>query len=581
MTENVTNPYTLTVEASTEYIFYVVANCDESSESDPSATFTFTTKCDPMTITADVYIDEDFESYEGKTYNVKEGVVVPDCWDKYSESTTYVPHVVSGSSYNYYHSGSQSLNFIGDGSNSAYVALPTFTNDLNELMVKFWMKTEGTGSNYKLSLGYITAADVNYNTYQVIEEYDNTTTVTERTTYLSTKNVPAEAARLVFRFYHSGYSWHACCIDDLVVKLSSVEYTVDANSWYAISSPVSTPVVTSVDNLIATGTEKYDFFRYNETNATWENYKVHDFGFENGRGYIYRRTNDATLTFTGTPNNGNDIPVNLTYTEAMDEHLRGFNLIGNPYTTEYALGRACYSLNTNGTWAAQPSSYLVQPFEAVMVQADEAGTYTFTNGSSKDAPKAVEALAIKVNGNGFEDVTYAMLENGKGLNKINHLAEEAPALSIAANGSNYAIAYLGYEVESFPLTLNAQAGTYTIALNSQISSLSYVHLIDNLTGKDIDLLSNAYTFTTDGNSANRFLVKLSPSSLQATEGEIATWNGNSWTVKGEGTLQLFDVMGRKVLSQEVSELSTINTDHLSSGVYVIRLGEKSQKIVVK
>ena len=581
VTENVTNPYTLTVEASTEYIFYVVANCDESSESDPSATFTFTTKCDPMTITADVYIDEDFESYEGKTYNVKEGVVVPDCWDKYSESTTYVPHVVSGSSYNYYHSGSQSLNFIGDGSNSAYVALPTFTNDLNELMVKFWMKTEGTGSNYKLSLGYITAADVNYNTYQVIEEYDNTTTVTERTTYLSTKNVPAEAARLVFRFYHSGYSWHACCIDDLVVKLSSVEYTVDANSWYAISSPVSTPVVTSVDNLIATGTEKYDFFRYNETNATWENYKVHDFGFENGRGYIYRRTNDATLTFTGTPNNGNDIPVNLTYTEAMDEHLRGFNLIGNPYTTEYALGRACYSLNTNGTWAAQPSSYLVQPFEAVMVQADEAGTYTFTNGSSKDAPKAVEALAIKVNGNGFEDVTYAMLENGKGLNKINHLAEEAPALSIAANGSNYAIAYLGYEVESFPLTLNAQAGTYTIALNSQISSLSYVHLIDNLTGKDIDLLSNAYTFTTDGNSANRFLVKLSPSSLQATEGEIATWNGNSWTVKGEGTLQLFDVMGRKVLSQEVSELSTINTDHLSSGVYVIRLGEKSQKIVVK
>lgn len=562
VTENVTNPYTLTVEASTEYIFYVVANCDESSESDPSATFTFTTQCDPIAVDADNPFTENFDA---STFPPT------DCWNTISNGTrnwtrnTYQNHNEGGSASAY--SG-----YYGD----VYLIMPTLAiaND-DEAVVKlsFWSYNTYTGSYDKNSVVLLGNTETElWSPASVSQSWEETTI--DLSAY--------KGQNITLAFKYEGNNAHGWYVDDLKVEfVYNYTKTVNGNSWYAISSPVNAPTATSVDNLIPTGTEKYDFFRYNETNATWENYKVHDFGFENGRGYIYRNSTGNDLTFTGTPNDGNDIIVNLTYTEAMDEHLRGFNLIGNPYTTEYALGRACYSLNTNGTWAAQTSSYLVQPFEAVMVQADEAGNYTFTNGSSKDAPKAVEALAIKVNGNGFEDVTYAMLENGKGLNKINHLAEEAPALSIAANGSDYAIAYLGYEVESFPLTLNAQAGTYTIALNSQISSLSYVHLIDNLTGKDIDLLSNAYTFTTDGNSANRFLVKLSPSSLQATEGEIATWNGNSWTVKGEGTLQLFDVMGRKVLSQEVSELSTINTDHLSSGVYVIRLGEKSQKIVVK
>ena len=64
-------------------------------------------------------------------------------------------------------------------------------------------------------------------------------------------------------------------------------------------------------------------------------------------------------------------------------------------------------------------------------------------------------------------------------------------------------------------------------------------------------------------------------------GEIAIWNGNSWIVNGEGTLQVFDVMGRRVYNQEVAGQSSLNTDELATGVYVIRLGEKSQKIVVK
>ena len=215
--ENVNSPYTFpnNLAANTAYQVQVQASCNTTEW---STALNFRTDCDVMTITTTNYINEDFEDYTATVFNVNG--MVPYCWDSYSTGTSYpYPHVVSGNSYNYTHSGNYSLNFIGEENKVAYVALPEFTNDLNTLMVNFWMKTEGT-SDYKLSLGYITSEDDNYSTYQVIEEYDNTTTVTERTTYLGLKNVPSTATRLVFRWNHPTTSWHACCIDDVVVKLA-------------------------------------------------------------------------------------------------------------------------------------------------------------------------------------------------------------------------------------------------------------------------------------------------------------------------------------------------------------------------
>lgn len=217
-------PYTFpnNLQANKPYQVKVQSTCNTEAW---SSVLNFRTECGAMTITATEYIDEDFEDYDATGWST-EGMV-PYCWDSYSTGISYpYPHIVNGSSYNYYHSGASSLNFIGEANAVAYVALPEFTNDLNTLMVNFWMRTEGTGT-YTLSLGYITAEDNNYNTYQVIEEYDNTTTVTERTTYLGLKNVPATATRLVFRWDHPTTSWHACCIDDVVVKLGPTCFPVN------------------------------------------------------------------------------------------------------------------------------------------------------------------------------------------------------------------------------------------------------------------------------------------------------------------------------------------------------------------
>lgn len=411
----------------------------------------------------------------------------------------------------------------------------------------------------------------------IVENYDayGSSVTTTDETYTLTNLTPATTYTAQVRAICGGTDGESAWVSTVfTTETFTMTKNIVANSWYALSSPVNTPNVTDVTNLTV---DDYDFYRYNEVTSTWENYKAHSSSnfttFENGRGYIYRRNNNATLTFTGVPNTATDYPYLLTAEGSGD--LAGFNLLGNPYTTDYNYSGVCYNLTEKGTWKVNATGYDIPVCEAILIKVESETPCSFT--SSKSAPKAAEALAFTVKGNGYEDVTYAMLEDGKGLNKVAHLADEAPALSIPVDGSNYAIAYLGYEVENFPLTLNATAGEYTIALNNQISGLSYCHLLDKVTGKETDLLKGAYTFKANGNS-DRFTVLLNAS---LENGEIAIWNGNSWIVNGEGTLQVFDVMGRRVYNQEVAGQSSLNTDELATGVYVIRLGEKSQKIVVK
>lgn len=551
VTENVTNPYTLTVEASTEYIFYVVANCSETEESEPSATFTFTTQCNPITVDADNPFTENFDA----------GTFPPtDCWNTISNDT-YNWTINASENHNEGGSASAYSGYYGD----IYLIMPTLAIADNEGPVKltFWSYNTYTSDYGKNSVVLLGNTETELWTPASVSDSWEETTI-DLSAY--------KGQNITLAFKYEGDNAHGWYVDDVWVGyLPSYTKVVESGKWYAISSPVNTPAVNEVDNLTD---GNYDFYRYDEASATWENYKADhsDFTtFENGRGYIYRRDGNKNLTFTGFPNTA----ANYFLTANRADDLKGFNLLGNPFANPYTYGGNCYALTEKGTWMAK-TNYTIPVCEAILVKVNITTNYVFSP-ATKSAPKAVEALAFTVSGNGYEDVTYAMLEEGEGLTKVAHLATEAPALSIPVDGSNYAIAYLGYEVESFPLTLNAQAGEYTIALNNQISGLSYCHLLDKETGKETDLLKGAYTFKANGNS-NRFTVLLNAS---LENGEIAIWNGNSWIVNGEGTLQVFDVMGRRVYNQEVAGQSSLNTDELATGVYVIRLGEKSQKIVVK
>lgn len=209
------NPFVLEgLDASSTYQVRIAAWCDPSDSATISLfanPISFATECGLLTVAANNIYTEDFEAYDGASYS--SNGVIPNCWESYSTGSVR-PHVIGSGSYYYKHSGSKALTFYGSG--YCYAALPLFSNALNELRIKFWMQTE-SASNGTLALGYITEGDVDFSTFQVIETYaNNTSTMIQRTTDLV--EVPAEATRLVFRWYYS--SQYSCCIDDIEIMLA-------------------------------------------------------------------------------------------------------------------------------------------------------------------------------------------------------------------------------------------------------------------------------------------------------------------------------------------------------------------------
>ena len=357
--------------------------------------------------------------------------------------------------------------------------------------------------------------------------------------------------------------------------------SIEANKWYAIATPVHDCVktnnavaVANVHNLTAAAN---DLYSYDEANGSW---MAESDSLMRGTGYIYRSAADAELGFVGYANTGS-VSVSVTSSTTTDPDLKGFNLIGNPYPHTVAVSHDFYTLEPEGTWMAKTSGNTITAAEACLVQYTYSTTYTFNdvipNTSSKSNSNT--ALAFTVSNDEFEDVAYARFDNGEGLPKIGHLAANAPMLSIPVEGRRYAIANLGSDCQSFDMVFLG-TGTYTLSFNG---NSSYCHLIDRVAGKDIDMLRQNYTFSSNGFDADRFTVKLSPEAQENANGNFAYWNGNVWMVEGNGTLQVFDALGRQLLSQEISNsnFEIQNSLFPAAGVYVLRMGEKTQKIVVR
>lgn len=380
-----------------------------------------------------------------------------------------------------------------------------------------------------------------------------------------------------------------------------VESKGAAEYWYAISSSVNNPEITTRTNLI-TGTEspnRYDLYRYDEENSTWENYKADHEDFttlENGRGYLYRNESDMAITYTGNVNTS----AKYTVTAENGGRYNGFNLIGNPYThviykggafansvaNGYTLANGYYRLKTDGEWEAGADNVdAINPNEGFLVEAINGGEITIYNTTATTRYNN-DYLRFTVANGDYEDVAYAMFDKGVGLSKINHRNANIPMLYINQNGTDYAIATMDDDIKSFNLNFKAMTmGKYTLSYKAN-GEYNYLHVINRITGEDVDmLLEGEYTFVaTPNDNDSRFIVRLSylPDYSEGADDVFAYQNGNDILVSGEGELQIFDVTGRNVMTTTINGAETINVS--AKGVYIFRLVGteiKTQKIVIR
>jgi hypothetical protein len=408
---------------------------------------------------------------------------------------------------------------------------------------------------------------------------------------------------------------HSLDLQITVEKNISAADGAAQTNWYLLSSPVYNNLFTSPYNYYAayTNTIKnltenaYDMFRYDEPDHKWQNKKAHGAaGFqvmERGRGFLYRNAADQTIAYTGIISYGylNNKNYLLSYTDITGDYaaLKGFNLIGNPYTHNIKKGNAAdasisntyletgfYKLSNNGQWAAcTDDETIIGVGEAVLVQATSEANRQCTAfsdvlpsaGKNRDNN---DKIMFTVANSQYSDVTYALFEEGHGLTKIDHRNAEVPMLYIPKNGENLAIATMSDNTKVFPLNFKAMTmGNYTIRCQAE-GNFNYIHLFDKLTGEDVDLLlEKEYSFIgAPSDRDDRFVVSLEYYDNSEFSDTFAYQNGTDVIVSGTGTLQVFDVMGRVVAEQRVNGVQSIT---MPQGVYIFRLEGKTQKIVVR
>ena len=361
----------------------------------------------------------------------------------------------------------------------------------------------------------------------------------------------------------------------------------DSNGGYAlIASPVGTVNPAHVAHMLSNEYDLYAFDQNPSDGKEWRNYEANTFDLEPGKGYLYANSEDVTLIFPGTPYTG-DGEITLSKTTGVE--FEGFNLVGNPFneTAHIADGRDFYVMNAEGLDVEPADNRTsIAPMEGIFVVADEDGeTMTFTTTEPTGDGKAMLALNLS-QGHGVIDRAIVRFGEGRQLPKF-QLFENSSKIYIPQSGNDYAVVRSEAQGE-MPVNFKAKENdVYTLSLNSEDVAFSYLHLIDNLTGNDVDLLQTPnYSFeakTTDYTSRFKLVFVANEDNQNNNDNFAFISNGNI-IVNGEGTLQVFDMTGRVISTNTINGMGSISVD-AAAGVYVLQLshGEsvKTQKIVVR
>lgn len=366
------------------------------------------------------------------------------------------------------------------------------------------------------------------------------------------------------------------------MSLTIEGYGEGDGNYYLIASPLTEAVEASaIENLLYE--DGYDLYYYDQTQELeWINYKAGAFQIEPGKGYLYARKDTEDITFTGTLQKGTDpISVALVY-GANDPNLEGFNLIGNPFAVDAYLNMPFYVMNEAGTEVEATTETVIAPMQGVFVQATAEGQSAIFSTESSNG-KGNITLSIT---QGRSNIDKAIVSfNGDKLQKF-MLNQNHSKIYVPQNGKDYAVANAEEDGE-MPINFKATSnGTYTINVNVGDAMFSYLHLIDNLTGADVDLLENPnYSFNaqiTDYDSRFKIVFTQTNTSVQSfayyTDGNLFINND------GEYILEVIDVTGR-ILSSETVNGNYNKQFNVTPGVYMLRMTNGSetytQKIVVK
>ena len=387
-------------------------------------------------------------------------------------------------------------------------------------------------------------------------------------------------------------------VEKNIIGVGEENWNADNNGGYYL---ISTPVVDenyygsyeltfpeNVTNMLENEYDLYDFDYSAE--LEWLNYKNEEFYLWKNYGYLYANSGDGsedpvTLQFTGVTTPAKTSLGTLTgyylgYTE--DEYdFANWALYGNPYLCNTYIW--VYDITNDEVHSYD--HYQLNETRDEFVESDDAlapveGAFFVSEGASQYALVAIAEsslgkknfgsyLRLNLTQNGkLIDAARIRFGEGDGMAKI-QLNPNHTKVYFTQDNKDYAVVYSEAQGE-MPVNFKAEKnGTYTLSFNTENTELGYLHLIDNLTGIDVDLLAKLVFAT--GN---------------ASDDNFAFFSNGSFVINNEGnaTLQVIDVNGRILKSESINGCANLNVN-AASGVYMIRLVNgndvKVQKVVVR
>ena len=234
-----------------------------------------------------------------------------------------------------------------------------------------------------------------------------------------------------------------------------------------------------------------------------------------------------------------------------------------------------------------PRNFTKREGQGILVQAKpEAGSIDIIN--SMVGPIGNKAdndnIWFTVKNSEFMDKACVEFRDGHGFNKPTHYNADAPMFYVRYDDEDFASVCMPDDTKVINLQFESKnMSQYTLTVNAN-GDFSYLHLIDKVANKDIDMLiDDSYTFvgsSTDDKDRFEVVLRYNADPASTPTETFAYQSGNDIIVNGEGELQVFDVMGRMVMNQHVNGVQTVEKPS-TTGVYILKLNEKTQKIVIR
>ena len=379
--------------------------------------------------------------------------------------------------------------------------------------------------------------------------------------------------------------------------------TYNNGDYYLIANPLTSTVTPDAENNhLLSG--KYDLYNwsYNPNDGLeWRNYEASNFSLSSGAyGYLYANETGTTLTYTGTINAYTSYQYRYCSIASNPDSydFPGWYLLGNPYLYDAYLATAgtngtalpYIKMNTTGDGFTNVAAGTpIEPMEGFFYQqaTTSGNVYVVTS-----APTVQSGSKLNMNlrrDNKQLDNAILVFGGDQQLGKMTFRANSSK-IFMPVEGKDYAITSVEGQVGEVPVSFKAENnGTYSLSFTSEEVTFSYLHLIDNMTGNDVNLLETpSYTFdarTTDYESRFKLVFAVGSSATDDTFGFVnASGNFCIFGIEGEATVQVIDVLGH-VLSSETFSGSYEKRINGTPGVYMVRLIQgndvKVQKVVVR